>query len=203
MRFYSIHKVGATPDWTTLPSLTIDHPYLDTPDTITAGAQIGYDNDALLVHLWTTETEVRAVENGPLGMPCEDSCLEFFFGPMENDIRYFNLEFNSNGCMYLGFGSCIDDLIRLVPDEAEQIFAPQITKREDGWEIIYHIPYSFIRRFFPDFVVYEGKTIRANCYKCADLTTPAHYLSWNPIEGDPFTFHRPTCFGTMSFVTEI
>ena len=49
-------------------------------------------------------------------------------------------------------------------------------------------------------VFFEGKKIRSNCFKCSDNSTPPHYLSWNLVEGEPFTFHKPECFGIMTFV---
>ena len=201
MKTYNILKMSNDRAWSDIPRIDIDIPYLDSPEDIRAYAQIAYNDEAILVHLWTKESETRAVETGETGVPCEDSCLEFFFCPMENDDRYFNIEFNANGCMYLGFASDISNLIRLLPDEiGAGIFEPKIVKKEDGWEIFYSVPYSFIRRFFKDFEVHSGKTMAANCYKCSDLTVPAHYFSWSKVEGDTFTFHRPNCFGKMTFV---
>ena len=201
MKKYEITKVTAAPDWREIPPLDINIPYLTTPADITAGAQICYTENELLVHLFTAEQNVRAVEKGPLGAPYEDSCLEFFFCPCEGDARYFNIEVNMNGCFFLGFGSGDADLVRLLPEDTiPAILAPDIRKTEDGWEIFYRVPYSFIRRFFPDFRAYAGKEMRANCYKCADLSEPSHYLSWNKIEGEPLTFHKSRCFGKMVFL---
>lgn len=200
MKMYEIHKIDGAADWKSLPVIDIDHPYMETPASIKAYAQICYNDEELLVHLRTVEENIRAVEKGPLGCPCEDSCLEFFFCPVENDNRYFNIEFNSNGCVYLGFGTGIPDLVRLIKEDINDILCPKINFTNDGWEIFYCIPYSFIKGFFPDFKVYEGKTIRANCYKCADFSEPPHYLSWSQVSEDPFTFHNSSCFGTMKFV---
>ena len=200
MKSYEIIKVAADPDWSTVPTLAIDIPYRETPASITASAQIAYTDSELLVHLFTAEKEIRAEEKGPIGAPYEDSCLEFFFCPCEGDGRYFNIEVNMNACFFLGFGTGDADLIRLLPEEGiANIFSPDIRKTAEGWEIFYRIPYAFVRRFFPAFSVFSGKEIRANCYKCADLSCPPHYLSWNKIEGGPLTFHRPHCFGKMIF----
>ena len=202
MKTYNIKKVSASPDWSAIPSLEIDERYFDTPSDIHSKAQIAYGEDRLYVHLSVTEPETRAVETGPFGSPCEDSCLEFFFSPMEGDKRYFNIEYNSLGCVWCGFGSSVADLIRLHPESDplfSDTFSPKIDVHEGGWDIEYTVPFEFIRRFFPDFQVYEGKKIRANCYKCSDLATPANYLSWSPIVGEPFKYHRPECFGEMIF----
>ena len=199
MNSYNIKYINTDPDWSGIPVINIENRYLTTPDDITAEAQICYNDDAFLLHLSTVEKDVRAVEKGPIGEPCQDSCLEFFFCPVAEDVRYMNFEVNFNGCMYIGLGQNIDNLTRLVPENAEKIFKPRISKTADGWEIFYEIPFSFVKRFFLDFKVEPGMKIRANCFKCADFSKPPHYMSWNLVEGEPFTFHKSHCFGEMTF----
>lgn len=200
MNQYKIKMTDGAVDWDTIPVLNINNAYFETPDTTRAFAQIAAGPEALFVHLWTTEKETRAEETGLFGMPCNDSCLEFFFCPIENDSRYFNIEFNANGCMFLGTGSCINDLVRLTSVEVPIPIEPKIKTIENGWEIFYTVPYEFIRRFFPEFKVFDGRSMRANCYKCTGAATPPEYLSWNPITGEPFRFHRPECYGEMIFI---
>lgn len=200
MKKYTIRRVEGVPYWSALPYIEIDNERSENPHGITARAQICYNDEELLVHLTTAEKNYIANETGVLGAPCRDSCLEFFFCPNDGDGRYFNIEFNSNGCLYLGIGSGVKDLIRLIPDNSKaNILAPSITKGYDGWEIFYRVPYEFIRRFFPDFKVWSGKKMRANCYKCADTSVPAHYIAWSWLEGEPLSFHNTKCFGTMTF----
>ena len=190
-------------DWAQLPIIPIDTPISPTDAQATACAQICYDANALYVHLSTTEEEHRAVEQGPLGMPCEDSCLEFFFCPMEEESRYINLEFNSNGCLFLGIASCIEDLTRLVlvqKGELEELFHPVTELRSDGWDLTFQMPYTFIRRFFPDFAATPGRTMRANFYKCAEKVAKPHFLAWNPIfRQGRSRFHTPAEFGQLHF----
>ncbi len=197
---YHIVKTDGTPNWDNVNTLCIDVPYLDSPSYYRTWAQIAYGDDRLYVHLFCEEPKTRAVEQGLTGSPCEDCCMEFFFSPMENDIRYFNIEFNHNACMYLGFGGQPSTLVRLLPDSQGNVLQPDVRDTDGGWEIFYTIPYEFVRRFFPDFTVYTGKVMRANCYKCADMSTPPHYFSWNPVvcQGD-LSFHTPSSFGTMIF----
>ncbi|MBQ4544831.1 MAG: hypothetical protein II996_04595 [Oscillospiraceae bacterium] len=202
MKRYGIKMVGDSFCWQDIPVLEMECYYHNTPDSIKAYAQICSSEDSLNVHLWTTEPSRREEEKDLLGSPCRDSCLEFFFSPMEDDKRYFNIEFNSNGCLFLGFGTCMEDLTRLISSDfvAERIIIPQIDKKDGGWDLFYSIPFEFIRRFFPDFKPYEGKNMKANCYKCSGRGEYPHYISWNPIEGLPFSYHRTECFGTMTFV---
>ena len=200
MKKYTIFRVADKADWSKIPVISIDTPYENTPASIEATAQIAYNDEALLVRLWTKEENYRAILTGMLDEPCEDSCLEFFFSGSTEDPRYLNLEFNPNGCLYLGLGDMEGNprLIRLLA-EPEEVFAPVITRGTDNWSIEYRIPFTFIRYFFPDFQPEQGSLISANCYKCADCSEPPHYLSWNPVTWGELCLHRRDQFGIMQF----
>lgn len=197
MREYTIHKVNAGFDWADVPTLDIDNLMWTDSTDVRAWAQIAYDDEALHVHLFAKERAIRAEETGVTGMPCEDSCLEFFFCPIWGDDRYFNIEFNPNGCMYLGMGRNVTELIRLLPED--QSINPRPRRTDDGWEIFYDVPFAFIRRLFPDFTAESGRDMRANCYKCGDKTEKEHYLAWNPPLCERPAFHCPQYFGRMHF----
>ncbi len=197
MKEYIVKRTEGKPKWSAISPIAIDTKYLDTKDNVTAEAKICYDDEAIYVHLTTTEPETRSKEVGPTCEPCRDSCLEFFFSPMEGDIRYFNIEFNSRGAFYFGIGSCLKDLVRLLPKP--HVFGARIYRRNDGWSITYRVPHELVRRFFPDYTVYSGKVMRANCYKCSDYAKEPNYLSWNPVEGKTLSFHRPEQFGKFIF----
>jgi len=198
MYTYTIIPKPANLDWSKIPAIKMENTHHEGFVDISATGQVCYDDEALYIRLTAREKEIRAVYNDLLGAPCEDSCLEFFFSPMEDDIRYFNVELNPNCCMYLGIGSSIRDLVRLIP-EGENPFSPRATYTKDGWEIEYSIPYTFIRRFFPKFEAVAGKTIRGNFYKCGDLTVKEHFFSWSPVTGEVLSFHRPCDFGYLTF----
>ncbi len=194
---------GLEIDWENIPKIPIDLLVMTASTEVKAFARICYSDSALFLQLAASESEIRAVETDLLGQPCQDSCLEFFFCPMEGDNRYFNMEFNPNTCLFLGFGSGIQNLTRLIPQDSDwvnSLFHPVVTRQTDGWNITYQIPYQFIRRFFPNFKAAPGHTIRANFYKCADLASSPHYLSWNPITGtEGSVFHAPHDFGLLRF----
>ena len=149
MKAYQIKRMTDGGDWSDKPIIYIDTRYFDTPETVKAWAQLSYDDEAILVRLWTEEYQHRATETGPVGAPYEDCCLEFFFSPMEGDGRYFNFENNSIGCCFLGIGTGLSDLVRLIPDTEEDIFDRKVTKFEGGWEITYKFPYEFVPDFSP------------------------------------------------------
>ena len=195
---------GTAPDWAQIPLMEICEPVLLPGTSVAACGQICYDATALYLHLFAKEDEILAREYGPLAMPCRDSCLEFFFCPIEGDRRYFNFEFNPAKCLFLGLGAGSGTVVRLLPQDDPdwilKLFCPEVAIHPDGWEITYRIPFSFIRRFFPDFAAKAGSRIRGNFYKCADLAQKPHYLCWNPVTGTTGSvFHAPEDFGELTF----
>ena len=198
MKSYTITKKSEALDWTTIPVAPIDIHLQEEMVDIAATAQLCYDKEAIFVRLTAKEANIRAEYTDVLSQVCEDSCLEFFFSPIWGDDRYFNIEYNPNCCVYLGMGSGVHDLIRLVPG-APIPFSPKAIRTEDGWEITYQIPFEFIRRFFPEFVPTSGTKMRGNFYKCGDKTVQQHYLCWNMITSNPVSFHRPCDYGILEF----
>lgn len=197
MKEYTFTRCSGMPDWNTVPAAQINELYNTEATDISAQAQVCYDETALYVRLSAKEKDIRAELFGPFEEVSDDSCLEFFFAPINNDRRYLNIECNFNGAMYLGYGSGPSDLIRLVPENP--VITPNVQKTADGWETIYTVPYSYIRQFFPDFAPCSGYTARANFYKCAGKGTPRHFLCWSLVVKQKWSFHNPDRFGTIHF----
>ena len=160
--------------------------------------QMCYDETFLYVRQRAWESNIRAERTGYLQQVCEDSCMEFFFAPGE-DNRYFNMEINPNGCIHLGFGPGRHGRVQVVPKQMEQLFDVSAERTEDGWTLTYRIPLQFIRLFFPEYRFAPGITMRANCYKCGDLTAQPHYITWNTVTSETPDYHRPQDFGLMIF----
>lgn len=197
MESYYIQRADSAPQWDVIPALSV-HNILWLPDAnIRMTQQMYYDNSAIYIHQRAIESHIRAMHHSPLAQVCEDSCMEFFFAPLPGDDRYFNFEWNLNGCLYLGFRTDRDNSVRLQPKQPSTLFDFHSNRTADGWEIFYKIPLSFIRLFFPDFQLAPGAVMKANCYKCGDLTARPHYLSWNPSTSSTPDFHRPQDFGEM------
>lgn len=197
MREYTVCRRPASFSWEKIPPLNIDNLLWSEPVPIRCQARLCYDDDALYIRMEAAEPHIRAEETGPLGTPCLDSCLEFFFCPDPEDDRYFNIEFNPNGCLCFGFGYTGEFRTRLIVRDS--VLAPAVTRTESGWQVEYRIPFRYVQQFIPHFVPVSGSRFRANCYKCGNLTVQKHYFSWNPIELPKPSFHCPAHFGTMYF----
>lgn len=196
MRTYYITKVKGTPDWNTIPELSADNVLWEPDCGVRAFGQLCYDDSNLYVHLRAVEKDIRAEYTAPLSPVYQDSCLEFFFMPEGGD-RYFNFEINPNGCLYIEFGHSRSDRFIQYRNDMSDRFDISASKTDDGWEVFYRIPLDFIHLFYPDYE-FVG-SLRANIYKCGDMTAANHYLSWNPVTSEKPDFHRPEDFGEMIF----
>ena len=103
MKNYEVVRTHGRPDWQTVPVAPIDQYLWSDVRTIVPSAQAAWDEDALYIRLQAIEPHILRRFTGTLDEVCKDSCLEFFFCPVEGD-RYFNFECNPNGAMYVGYG---------------------------------------------------------------------------------------------------
>lgn len=197
MNTYQITHIDGEPKWKQIPALDVSN-ILWIPDVgVRMTQQICYDDFALHIRQQATEKYIRAESHKLNDQACVDSCMEFFFSPCLKDERYFNFEITPRGFMYLGLGKSMEDSVRLFPENHMELFKICPSYTSDGWMLTYQIPFSFIRSYFPEFEPQPGVVIRANCYKCGDLTDTPHYLSWNPCSKPAPNFHVPEDFGTM------
>ena len=187
----------SVPNWENVPSVELHHTGWLPEAPIRAWAQLCRDDQGLWVRLEAEEANVRATLSEPLDEVYQDSCLEFFFAPIASDSRYLNFEFNPLGNIYLGFGSTRPTRVRQIVSSVEELFHPVPFTTEQGWGIVYHIPFAFIRNYFPEFEP-TGEAA-GNFYKCGDLTEQPHYLSWTPMTTDSPDFHRRQDFGVLRF----
>lgn len=197
MNTYVITPINGQPDWEKIPALAVDQIKWLPDIGIRMTQQICYDAEKLYIHQRAVESPVVAEHTDVLSQVCEDSCMEFFICPEESFGRYFNFEWNLNGCLYLGFRTDRHNSVRLQLKDHKELFHFRGAETDDGWEIFYEIPASFIQLFLPDFSLIAGKEFRANCYKCGSKTPNPHYLSWNPIDSQTPDFHRPQDFGRL------
>ena len=197
MKNYIIQKIENNPieeSWKTANIAELNEiPWSEYPCPYKTNAQLLYTGRALFVHLSTTETKLRAVNNELNSEVSDDSCMEFFFSPDESDSRYFNFEINAIGTLSLFVCNGRDNYTRIAFDEKMFNIKSVITK--NGWELFYEVPFWFIKEHFGNI----SKTMRGNFHKCGKRTIQRHYACWNRIELPEPEFHSPQFFGTLSF----
>lgn len=200
MKTYEIPRVQGSPDWQTVPCVAIDNHLWSDVYSISASAQVAWNENTIFVRLQAKEQDILRRYREDFDPVYLDSCLEFFFCPTEGDDRFFNFEMNPNGALLVGFGADCNN--RCCPDPQQwQVLrqsvstAPFVTP--DGWGITLQIPVSFVQAFVPDFSLHPGKTLRCNFFKCGDETVNPHFIAWSPVETESPDFHRPEFFGQL------
>ena len=202
MKKYTIKKVTNLPiNWDEIEKAEIDtYAWLDNGYTPRVYAALCYDEEAIHVRFWAHESQVRAIHKSHGEMVCEDSCVELFLKP-QNDDRYLNFEVNVLGYMLLGLGTSRHgrEDIEVLPSFAiESSVKDAETYQDDMWTVGYKIPFAFLKSIYGDIdFVTEG--IRANLYTCGEYTKMPHYGMWNPVLLPSPEYHAPAYFGEMVF----
>jgi len=131
---------------------------------------------------------------------CDDSCVEVFFYP-DGDRNYINFETNVLGTLALGFGDQKE--VRTLLTDSPEIFDIKTSVKnpeeyaDDNWSVEYKIPFSFVRKYYPDFDIKKG--LRANFFKCGEEVRYPHYGMWCEIIAEEEDFHLPQYFGYLDF----
>lgn len=156
----------------------------------------------ILLSYLVEEAEVRHVNTAINSAVWEDSCVEFFIS--FDDKGYYNFEFNCIGTALVGFGKGRNNR-ELLPEtlvKRIECFASMEKKANSvEWQMQAIIPLSVFMHH--DIINLEGKTCKANFYKCGDKLSQPHFLSWNRIETPEPDFHQPAFFGDIEFETKV
>ncbi len=150
-------------------------------------ARILYSDYAIHVKLTTDEKGLVAVQREQNSAVCDDSCMEFFFRPNENDPHYINFELNPFGTIYMSVRTSRYDFY--FPAEDKKYFGVVSEVDSDEWSVMFSVPFEFIDRE----VGGHTKKMYGNFQKCGG--EQKHYLSYYPIETEKPDFHRPEFFG--------
>ncbi len=172
-----------------------------------------HDNEAVtaLFHVEDQYVRSRVTEvNGPV---CTDSCLEWFFQPLDIGKGYVNLEVNAGGTM---LASHIRDWRRVPGGFADfNLLPPPLCDRVEiktslprvvepevlapmSWWSIWKVPRAFFEGVFGPLGDFSGQVWRGNFFKCADAASHPHWGSFFPI-GAALNFHDPDYFGVIRF----
>ncbi len=177
----------------------------------TTNVYLAYTAEYIFVKWHVIGLNLRAVCTQDFERVSADSCVEFFC-QMPGDDHYFNFEFNCIGIATASYRlGRADDVVRLTPDELSQVLRYsslpcQPFEEKEGeftWELCVAIPFCLLQAKSGanlNLSPAQGdkrETIRANFYKCADLTATKHYVSWQPIPTEKPDFHRPEFFGEI------
>lgn len=166
--------------------------------------RVAHNGKSLLVEYEVREETVRAMADRNNDRPWEDSCCEFFIAPVDDGL-YYNIECNCHGALLVACGKgregrvqapmilvdSIDRLSSLGEGKMDERPAPKV------WTLSLILPK---RLFFKHpSLSFEGLHAKGNFYKCGDMLSKPHFLSWNPIDTPSPDFHVPASFGLLTF----
>jgi hypothetical protein len=166
---------------------------------------IAYGEREIYLKYYVAEDYFKAEKSETNEKVFEDSCVEFFVSPAEDGI-YYNIEFNAIGTCLLGSGTNRHDFKKAPLEIISGIRwlgsvddGPKPEKRGPFfWTLTLGIPFETF--FQHKITALQGRTFRANFYKCGDKLTVPHYLTWNQVDTVKPDFHQPKYFGTLKFI---
>lgn len=219
-RIYKVHKLTKPMDidanwdkdqWQKSQPVDIELYMGDKPGHLPkTQAKLLYDDDNIYVIFRVEDSYVRALATEYHGNVWEDSCVEFFFTPgVDISDGYFNVETNCIGTIFCAHQiSRGKDQQKLTPDRLDKIeivsslprriIEPEI-KEPLTWIIEYRLPLEILADYCDLTRPAPGVRWKANFYKCADMTSHPHWLTWSYIDKPQPDFHRPDYFGTLEF----
>lgn len=166
------------------------------------GGEAAYGEEGIGFHFHVRGLDLRVANLSDNAREWEDSCCEVFL--LGKDGRtYFNFETNAAGKVLSAMGE--DRHSRQARDKEgmgriiRYSSLGEVTEeimRSDAvfvWDIAIFIPFELLG---------FGKgevppSLKGNLYKCADLSSHPHYVSWSPVGTPGPDFHRPEFFGTF------
>ena len=158
--------------------------------------------EGLVLHYKVQEQCVRATYGEDDGSVWTDSCVECFIRNTDSD-TYYNIECNCVGTLLIGLrGEDVGrsrlplEMLAEVKRWASLGREPfGVREEQTAWELALVIPTAVFSKY--PIQLEKGGKLRANFYKCGDDLPVPHYVSWNPINVEKPSFHRPECFGEL------
>lgn len=163
---------------------------------------IAHNETDLYLKFFVTEDAVLARFTAPNSLVYKDSCVEFFIA-FNNELSYYNLEFNCLGTAYIGYGTGKTERETAPVDRVEQIQSSSLLYTVDGkfrWELTLIVPVAVFYRHESQLLFRDRA--KCNFYKCGDDMPVPHYLCWNNVVSETPNFHLPNFFVEVCFATQ-
>ena len=164
-------------------------PWADRKGDMQMQARILYDDYGMYVRLETDEKMPIATQTEQNSPVCNDSCMEFFVSPNENDARYVNFEFNAYGTMYMAVRESRN--VYFHPVEDRRYFEVQSYVDNKRWVLQFVIPFAFTDKYFGT----HTKAMRGNLYKCGEKNGQKHNATYYLVDTERPDYHLPQFFG--------
>lgn len=185
--------------WKNATATELDYVWADVfPSPYTTTARLLHSTEGIFVKLSTNEWPLRITAMEHNASICVDSCMEFFVTPNTLDKDYINFEMNPVGATLTCIGEGRGKRERL-NIKGEGVIVETLIRPECGWDVMLFVPYSFFNKYFSGC----GSVLRANFFKCGDMTVRQHYSTWNPVLTERPDYHQPSYFGKIVLTDEL
>lgn len=178
--------------------------WLGFPTSAKASFKIAHNGENIFLQYSVSEDEILAVIDADNGKVSKDSCVEFFVS-FDNNEHYYNIELSCIGKLLMGYRDlrpnavyASDAVLSSIKREAS-LGSENFDKRQGDfdWTLTLIIPNTAF--WGSNITSFNGLEAKANFYKCGDLLSQKHYLSWSPIGTEKPSFHETGYFGTLKF----
>ncbi len=174
--------------------------YPSKPDVTFA---IAHNGENILLQYRVRETEILAAVTTDNGEVWTDSCVEMFLS-FDNE-HYYNAEFTCIGKALLGYrklGEMAEHASAEIMQSIRRDSSLGMANRQKqagcfDWTLTLVIPHTAFWQSYID--KFDGLLARGNFYKCGDMLTTPHFVSWTGIETPNVSFHQPSFFGELIF----
>lgn len=169
-----------------------------------ASFAIAYSIENIYLKYYVSEHSLKAEYSNINDPVFEDSCVEFFIA-FDEDVGYYNLEFNCMGTCRIQYGQHKNGRT-FIPANLIKTITHQTLIKNDlvgniEWELTLCIPKK-IFKFHPS-LVFEQRKAKVNFFKCGDGLPQPHFLCWNRIEALQPEFHLSRFFKEVTFSVEV
>jgi len=175
-------------------------PWMEFPYKPDCAFVITHSDNCIFLKFFIKEDDILVRYTQPNDLVYGDSCVEFFI-VFDGEDKYYNLEFNSIGTCFLGYGSGSDDMEAAEAETVRKIKSCFKLAGGNGgikWELTLIIANDVFFRHNYDSL--SSKKCKGNFFKCGDDMPVKHYLSWNNIKSPTPNFHLPQFFGDLNFL---
>ncbi len=163
-----------------------------------------HTGDYLLLRFQVCEKYTAALVKEDNGKVWTDSCVEFFVSP-DGGKTYYNFETTCIGHMLLAHHLSREEAEYATDEILASVRRTPSLPRRNFEEVVGHNRWTMTLRVPPTALFrhhltsWNGAEVTANLYKCGDLLTCPHFLSWKPISIEKPDFHRPDFFHVLQF----
>lgn len=190
---YKISSIQTPSSIVSVEPFSINYTLWNSTESPVSFGRMGYiPNEAIIVQLQSNQVNPLRTYYEPNSPVYKDSALEFFLQATLDNPNYLNFEINANGAILIQYGDSQNRTY--LSNEQIKICCVHAEIKKESWNVILHIPLTFLTMFYPDLTLQKKHLFRFNLYKICESTEYEHYMSLTSIPTKTPNFHQPQYF---------